>query len=108
MDTDLTHLIERVETFEDRCGVRIEAVHARQDEYVPEFVLVNGELHPSDGVQLRGNTEVLADVYDSAGGLVGKNSHTFSASTFYGFETFSLLVQISGDVSRIRLYPKPG
>jgi lipopolysaccharide biosynthesis protein len=108
MDTDLTHLIERIETFEDRCGVRIEAVHARQEEYTPAWVLVNGELHPCDGVHLRGDTEVLADVYDSAGRLVAKGSHTFSASKFYGFETFSLLVQICGDVSKIRLYPKPG
>jgi hypothetical protein len=108
MDTKLTHLIERLETFEDRCAVRIEAAYAKHQSLY-SWVVVKGELHPRDGVQLTQDTEVTADVYDLAGHLVGKDSHTFRASNFYGFEPFSLTVlDIDGDVSKIRLYPKPG
>jgi hypothetical protein len=104
---DITHLVERLEAFEERLGVRIEAVFARRDL---AYVQINFELHPRDGVQLGQDTEIVADVYDSARRLIGRSDQTFRADQFHGFESFELLVFVGddGNVSKIRLYPKPG
>jgi hypothetical protein len=104
---DLTHLVERLEAFEERLRVRIEAVYARRDL---AYIQINFELHPHDGVQLAQNTEIVADIYDSARRLIGRATWTFLASKFHGFESFNLRVFVGddGEVFKIRLYPKPG
>lgn len=104
-ESDLTSRIERLEAFEERCGVRLDALFAKGDGY---SLKVNGELHPQDGPKLKQNVMVVVDVYDAARRLVENGGECFFAESFFGFETFSLLlVPKISDISKIRVYPKP-
>jgi hypothetical protein len=97
MNTDLTHLIERLEVFEERWSIRLNALYAFRASSAG-WVTVNGELHP-----------VMLDVYGPSGLLVESNRRPFRRAHFFGFETFSMSVtQLGKDcaVSKILLYPK--
>lgn len=110
MKTDITNLVERLELFEDRLDVRIEAVYAYSEQIGGNcYVYVNGELHPRGGAQLSQDIIVNVDFLDPAGRVLAATAQGFSSESFYGFETFSLCVNVGGaDVSKVRLYPKPG
>jgi hypothetical protein len=108
--SDLTHLIERLEVFEERLSIRLNALYAFRD---PHFgianVTVNGELHPLDGDQLKEDVDLVFDVYGRSGLLISSRSRHFRRAQFFGFETFSMVVPETGNdcaVSKIRLYPR--
>jgi hypothetical protein len=108
MKTDLTHLIERLEVFEERLSIRLNALYAFRFSS-GGWVTVNGELHPMNGDSLKADVDLVLDVYDRSGLLVGSNSRHFRRAHFFGFETFSMGVLRAGNecaVSKIRLYPK--
>ena len=49
------------------------------------------------------------DFLDPAGRVLGATRQLFSSQSFYGFETFTFSVDIGrADISKVRLYPKPG
>jgi hypothetical protein len=116
---DVTRLLERLEAFEDRAGVRLDALYAVLDggrvwrvgniDY--PCVRVNGELHPHDGVSLAESVTIIADAYDVDGRLVRREATLpFDPKSFFGYETFSLEV-VCGPIKRIakiRIYPKLG
>ena len=62
---DVTHLIERLEAFEERVGVRLEALFAHIDEYGD--LTVRGEVHPREGATIKENIIVEMGAYDSLG-----------------------------------------
>ncbi len=104
---DVSHLIERLEAFEDRLGVRLEGLYASiQSRH--GYVSVNGELHPREGTQLNHDIEVVVSLYDSAGRVLGVGSERISAASFFGFEAFSRMLGPVGDppIAKIRIYPK--
>lgn len=106
VEGDATHLIERLEAFEERVGVRLEALFAHIDEH--NFLRVNGELHPREGATIKQDVVVHVDAYDSSGRLVA-NGHGFipDSDKFFGFAAFSALVNLPiRGLSKIRVYPK--
>lgn len=105
-EKDMTDLIERLEVFEDRVGVNLEGLYAGLDEDI-EWIDLNGEVHPREGTELNGDIELVATVYDSSGRVVTTSSQHFDSDSFFGFEVFSLALEVKGlKPARIRVYPK--
>lgn len=109
-DSDVTHLLERLEIFEERLGVRLEAVFAQvgvgQDDN--RRVWVSGELHARNGTQLKQDIWIEVVLYDSKGRVANVDRCLFLAEKFFGFETFMISVVLSVEpMSKIRLFPKP-
>jgi hypothetical protein len=107
MDTDVTHLIERLEAFEERVGVRLEALFANMGQN--GYLTVNGEMHPREGTTITQYIAIHVDAYDSSGRVIAKSDNTsFSPDKFFAFEAFQALVQLPvHQLSKIRVYPKP-
>ena len=106
-DNDITHLIERLEAFEERCGIRLEALFAFIDGGAPIILRVNGELHPREGTKLQKSIRLRVDAYDTAGRLVATESESFDCDDFFGFQSFSILhIGCPTErISKIRVYP---
>lgn len=107
---DVTEVIERLEAFEERLGVRVEALNASSflgaGTNVP-WLRVCGELHALDGLAIEHQIQVVVDAYDLSGKLLNTGSQWLSEpGKFYGFETFSIQVNVIGRVAKIRVYPK--
>ena len=107
-DTDITKLIERLDGFEEKLGVRLESMSAFLDDQGDNiFVTVNGELQSRDNTELKQNIELVLAVYDKLGRIVGTESSYFSKEDFCEFETFNFLLGIPvNKLSKIRVYPK--
>lgn len=103
---DITSLIERLEAFEDRLGVRLEGLFASLDEDI-EWIDLNGEIHPQAGTELQEDVELIATVYDSDGRVIETSAAFFDTESFFGFEVFSLSLNV-GDIqpAKVRIYPK--
>jgi hypothetical protein len=107
--TDVTKLLERLEAFEDRLGVRLESLSVFMEVIGDDCVglLVRGELHPQAGTELQQDVELIVAAYDSSSRIVGTMSQHFEASGFFGFETFEMIVEIHlNEIARVRIYPK--
>lgn len=103
---DVTHLIERLEAFEERMGVRLEALFAHVDEY--GNLTVRGEIHPRDGATIKEDIAVEMGAYDSAGRLVARDRDYIDADKFFGFQVFGENAELPiRELSKIRVYPKP-
>lgn len=106
---DITSLVERLEAFEERLGIRIESIYAEWKDYGhTRGVTILGELHPRDGVSLNQDIELIAAVHDSSSRIIGRNLHWIYAEDFFGFETFQCHISDlpSVAITKIRLYPK--
>jgi hypothetical protein len=108
---DITHLIERLEAFEDRSGVSLEGLYAdiNSDTYRGNFYSldINGELHPREGTELDQDIELVATAYDTSGRVIGVGKDYFKSESFFGFEAFSLSILINGiPAAKVRVYPK--
>lgn len=111
---DSTHLIERLDVFEERTSVRLESLFADwiKDGYAPPFTVLNlnRELHPREGNEIQQHITLIVDVYDSEGRIVGRGEQLFYPESFFGFESFSISINLTVDdlaISKIRVYPKP-
>ncbi|MCE7980376.1 MAG: hypothetical protein DYG89_04235 [Caldilinea sp. CFX5] len=105
MAKDITNLIERLDTFEERMGVTLEGLFAIVEDN--NFVKINGELHSCDGAEIEQNTQVVVSLHDAAGRVIGTSTTQFNAESFFGFETFSILLMPPiAPISKIRIYPK--
>lgn len=105
---DIANLIERLEAFEDRLGVRLESMSADIDEISDDslYLTVRGELHSNSGLVLEQNLELIVAAYDLAFRVVGTSKHYIESDAFYGFEIFEIVVSIpEKTLSRIRIYP---
>ena len=104
---DVTDLIERLEVFEERVGIRLEALFAHVNEY--GNLTVNGEVHPREGRTIMQDIEVHLEAYNLSGRLIAKSGLCFSEGKFFGFEVFQMGVNLKiGELSKIRVYPKQG
>jgi hypothetical protein len=109
MATDVTSLIERLEAFEDRVGVRLESLGAELDPMLDDLVHLNvrGELHPQSGTELPQDVELVIAAYDASSKIVGTTSRRFEAEGFFGFEIFEETIGIHvNNLKRIRIFPK--
>ncbi len=109
---DVTHLVERLEAFEDRVGVSLEGLYAALDtEY--GGLEVNGELHLRNGTELNEDIQIVVTLYDAAGRVIDVTDKYIDSDRFFGFEAFSAYFNEPGDpeagtppVAKIRIYPK--
>ena len=104
---NITHLIERLELFEERLGVRLERLSAIRGYRVDNDLMVSGELHAKPGRTLKETIELVVVVYDYSGRVIGLTRRTFVKGRFLGFEQFS--ERLSGFVAplaKVRVYPK--
>ncbi len=106
---DVSNLLERLEAFEDRYNVRLEALSAYMDGDDGDRidVYVRGELHPKSGVSLESDIELVVSYYDSKDRVIQTGSEHFYKETFFGFEVFEIYNSLdSKAIRRIRLFPK--
>lgn len=80
---DISHLIERLEAFEDRLGVSFEGLYASVLTQI-DFLKVNGELHPREGTGLNDDIEVVVSLYDTVGRLLGSDRERASGADLVG------------------------
>lgn len=105
MAKDLTDLIERVEAFEERLGVRLEGLFAKADEYE---IRVNGEVHARNGNKLSKDITIVVTAHDTAGRVIGVQGRSVFADDFFGFEAFTRSLEHVEDIqpAKIRVYPE--
>lgn len=108
MKTDCTALIERMENFEGRAGVALQAVFAECEDIDGQLNIgVRGEAHASKGDSISNDIEIVANAYDAEGRLISTATSWMNSENFFGFDTFDLsLYDITTKPSRIRLFPK--
>lgn len=107
---DVTSLVQRLEAFEDRAKVRIEAVSAflsDVDDDGEQSLHVRGEVHAVEGTSISNDISLELTVYDPEGRVVETSSDHIWSDSFFAFHTFDLSVYVTaGLASRIRLIPK--
>ena len=111
---DLSSKLERMPAFEERAGVRIEALAAYLDSWPGENeaeALVMGELHASQGERLGADTALVVTCYDASGRVMATEEHDFFQDEFFGFEVFSvsfhdLSPAAAQGLGKIRIVPK--
>lgn len=103
---DVSHLVERLEAFEDRLGISLEGLYAAQDtEY--GYLNVNGELHPREGTEIHGDLDIVVTLYDASGRVIGVATEWIDSENFFGFEAFSVRFRdIATAPAKVRIYPK--
>jgi hypothetical protein len=105
MNTDVTHLIERLEAFEEQLGVSFEGLYAVIVE--DNYIKVNGELILIKGSQLSQNIKIQLSAYDLIGRVIATTDHIVLKGRFLGLDTFSGYLECpSADISKIRIYPQ--
>lgn len=107
-EADVTSLIERFTDFEQRCGVRIDNIFVSFNRDTG-YVTINGEIYPlKQGGGLDCNIELIVSAHDSAGRVLEHTSTCINAESFYGFESFSLVIDVGNkpDMAKIKIYPK--
>ena len=103
---DITHLLERLEAFEDRFELRFNAMSAFIDEF--NEVVIMAELHPREGMQLKQPVLVSFDGYDAAGRIVAGTACHIKPDKFYGYYSFiaRFKTPVAG-LTQIRMFPQP-
>ena len=107
---DITHLIERLDAFEERYGVRFESLNAEyflSTDDSPE-VRVAGEIHARDGLAIAHKLKVVITAYDEKGRVLNSSDRSIAnPDVFYGFEAFCLQTNADGNkTAKIRVYPQ--
>lgn len=107
---DLTDLIERLDQFEERCGVRLEALSAFLDDEcaIGTFgLIVCGELWARKGHRLSHDVEVSIVAYDAQSRVVGKGHQEIESHRFNSFEAFEIYATVPvRTLSKIRVLTK--
>lgn len=102
---DLTDLIERVEAFEERLGVRLEGLFAKMED--DGELRINGELHARNGTGLEDDIEVTVTAYDSTGRVISVADLFFNSDSFFGFEAFTSYLDFDDiEPAKLRVYPR--
>ena len=108
---NVTNLIERLEVFEERAGIRLEAIGAISAMFFDQNKLkVYGELHPREGTVIKKDVVITVDLYDNSGSVVGTSSQSIRSRGFFGFETFHvtiLVTPLAKTWAKIRVIPRP-
>jgi hypothetical protein len=102
MREDMTSFIERLSIVEQRFGISLAGLYAYGDG---QYIYINGELRSER--TLDADLEVVANLYDAGGRMLGDMKHIVSAEEFFGFDSFSMLQDLDEDqphVTRILLF----
>jgi hypothetical protein len=101
------HLLERLEAFEDRVGVRLDALSA---EIRDDTLWVEGEVRRVDGDPLiQTILFIVVDAYDQNGRVISRDVRGVISTDFLqGVATFSKPTRaVPCEIAKIRIYPKP-
>ncbi len=86
-------------------GVTLEGLFASVDDN--SYPAINGELHTREGTQIAQDIRIVVSLHDAAGRVLGTSTEHFGAESFFGFETFSIMLMPTvATISKIRVYPK--
>jgi hypothetical protein len=119
---DVSHLVERLEAFEERLGLSLQGLFAyRYNAYCtwqdhgevisgdePRLTL-SGEVVAAEKPAFGSGFYVVGVAYDSFDRVVRTRSDAFTGAYFLGFGVFSITIEILGEaaeLSRIRVYPQ--
>ncbi|MDA7858624.1 hypothetical protein N9B05_02285 [Mariniblastus sp.] len=106
---DVTNLVQRLDAFEERLGVRIDSMSAFEvnDEYGDEAdITIRGELHVVNGTSLEDDIYLRASIYDVEGRVVETSYDYIMSDSFFGFHTFEISLSVEPRIAkRIRLLP---
>jgi hypothetical protein len=107
MSKDITHLIERLELFEERLGIRLEGLYAEISDDC-RWVTVTGEVHALEGMKLKQDIRIVGAVYDNSGRVLSTDDRGVFAAEFYGFKVFTLPIALPprANITKIRIYPE--
>lgn len=106
---DITSLVQRLDAFEERLGVRIEALSAfeSKDKYDDDAdITIRGELHSVSGTSLEHDIKLEISVYDAEGRIVQTGRDYIDSESFFGFHTFEISCDVTpGATKKLRLIP---
>lgn len=107
---DITAIVQRLDAFEERLGVRIEALSAfeSKNEYSEDAdIVVRGELHSVSGTTLKQDIKLEVSAYDVEGRVIATDSDYIDSESFFGFHTFEISCDVTpGIAKKLRLVPK--
>lgn len=109
MIVDLTGKIERLDALEENLQLSLSGLSAFLECARGEqtTLTVRGEVRTKNGFTIPGTIKVEIAAYDTAGRVVGTDTHYLFEDTFYAFETFEIRVEPSvQELARIRVYPR--
>lgn len=101
--------LERIQDFEDRLGIRFEKISIKVEDY--GGMVLYAEVHPTSGQELKQDVNIECVLYDSSGGIIGKERTFIFSDDFFGFEVVDFYFNDEGIEDRlgmIKLYPKKG
>jgi hypothetical protein len=94
----MTAFVERAPLMEQRLGVSFAGLYAYGDD---QYVHVNGEMRSSAGDQLSQDVEIVVNLYDAGGRMLGTMNEYVKADAFFGFESFSLSEDLEEDQAQV-------
>lgn len=108
---NITSCIERIESFEDKLGISLDALRAvvsDEGDCSGEYRLqITGELMSTSGGELECPLSLVYAVYDDSGSIIDTNDRYFNDDDFMGFEIFDFTTYLeSNNIQKIRLFPK--
>ncbi len=106
---DVTSLVQRVEAFEARFGVRIQGLSAfeTKEHYSADHnLIVCGEIHSVNGSELARDIEIQIAVLDEKGRVITTETEYLDAEKFFSFHTFEIHCAIPPKMlARVRIVP---
>jgi hypothetical protein len=106
---DITDKIERLEAFEERLGVSLESISVFLDDDKTDSIplVVCGDLLARNGTEIEESIQLVIAAYDMSGRVVKTDTKYYSATDFFGLETFEINMYLPiSSISKIRIYPK--
>lgn len=104
--TDLTHLIDRLDSMEDSAGASLNAISAYIGKRVRDVLCVSGEIIFTKPISMHREVRIKAAIYDSEGRVVDTTSEELGDPGI-PFDTFSFSFHDLEDltITKIRIYP---
>lgn len=113
VEKKLKKSLERLEIFEEKCGVRLDNISIKTKSDFHE-ILVFGDIFATNGESLNNDICINAIFYNDDNEIIGKDDCYFCQSDFMGYHSFEIKVydddysdndeKIAIQVSKIRLY----
>lgn len=108
---DITHLVERLESFENKLGIAVNGIRVtisddcdHDNEY---SMRVTGEVLSLGDDPLDDSIELTVAVYAPSGSILKVDSHYIDNDNFLGFDVFELNMYLdSNDIQKVLVFPK--
>lgn len=107
--SELTHLVERIETLEDLCGVKLSGLCAYRESFNAlghTSVKIMGELSSFIGHVLDGSLTVECMAYNSKGQVIGQGVDHFFESSYRGMAAIDIRIECRDDPVRFVIFPR--